>query len=91
MIDLPSVRMSGAFNHARARVLWRKGIMRAFDKKGFVFELGASEPQRTKGWLRTWVVRTFHGDIKLKAKCSTCGGWSKITRIPAEELWEQGA
>lgn len=88
MIDLPSVKVSGAFNIARARVLWKEGKLKAFTKDGVVLELvGVNRPTPNKGWRRSWRAETPYGDITMSAKCSTCGGWRRVTQPTAEELW----
>lgn len=88
MIDLPAVRLSGAIEIARARVLWFAGILRAFTKDGLVFETISDKPVPQRAWLsRQWTVRTIRGDITIKARCPTCGGWRKVTKPTAEELW----
>lgn len=88
MIDLPSVHITGAIRFARARVLWHQGLMKLYTKSGKIAEMQSSEPQRLKGWRRVWLAETEHGEIRLSAKCSSCGGWSKVARPDAEALWQ---
>lgn len=85
MIDLKAVRVSGAVNIAKARVLWKDGTMKVFGKQGMIMVTKATEPQRAKGWLRSWIVDTDRGTLKLSAKCQC--GWRDVARIPANELW----
>lgn len=91
MVDLPSVSVKGAIVFARARVLWKDGLLRMFTKEGKVWESISERPTVTLSyWSRQWKAETMRGDILMKTKCSTCGGWRKVTRLSADELWDAG-
>lgn len=89
MIDFKSVSIRGVFNAARARVLWKDGVMRVWGVKGFLFEVPASEPRRVPGHLGRWDSETERGPIQLRFKCLGCGGrkWWSFMRIDQDELW----
>lgn len=90
VIDLPTVRVSGVRELARARVLWRNGELRVFNKDGRVAHMiKATEPvQEQKGWLtKRWRSSTPLGDLVFISVCRC--GFRKIANIPAEELWVQ--
>jgi len=90
MNNFLSVSIKGAFNFARARVIWHKGMLKIFDYKGLVLYTPADEPVRNWGYLRAWDVKTEKGDIIMRGKCLTCGGkeWLQLMRVPEKELWE---
>lgn len=91
MIDFPSVSLSGAISISHARVLFKDGILRAFTKKGLVWEVGATEiAPSPKGWPVRWFATTLRGALVMKPKCETCCGWRKVTSVPAETLWSEG-
>jgi hypothetical protein len=87
MVDFPSVRVSGAVTIARARALYNDGVLRLYGKSGRITELQATQPVLKKGWFRSWYTMTDKGILKLSARCLTCGGWRKVTRAKADELW----
>jgi len=91
MIDLSSVSMHGVANHARVRVLWRDGLLRAFSVDGLVLELKTKEPRRIKGHLWRWQADNDIGPLTMKGKCIACGGskWWRVLRIPSKELWRK--
>lgn len=88
MIDFKSMRLSGAVSIGRARVLWHEGELRAYTKDGLVFQATSTAPiVQEKRWRPCYIAQTQKGDVLLKTKCSTCGGWGQVTRVPAETLW----
>jgi len=87
MIDLPSVKVSGAVSVARARVLWQDGMLRVYTKKGRVEELRSTEPKRMHGMWPRWAAETNRGQVVFSSRCPSCGGWTAVTRINREELW----
>lgn len=89
-VDLASVRVSGAISLPRARVLWKDGLLRMFTKEGIVWEAPARAPKAVPSrWYKLWHVDTDRGEIVLRNRCSTCGGWRSVTKVPAETLWER--
>jgi len=88
-MDLLSVSVSGAFNYARARVVWRDGMLRVYTLEGLRLELTTKRPIRRPQFLNTWDVETGMGNFVLKGKCVTCGGprWWRVTSKPFDELW----
>jgi len=89
MTNFPSIAMSGIANHARVRVLWKDGLLRAFTVDGLVFEIKTKKPTRLKGTLMSWEADNDIGPLTLKSRCMTCGGprWWRMLRVPSEELW----
>lgn len=89
--DLKSAGMQGPYNFGRVRVLWRDGLLKAFNRQGVVLEVISTQPKRLKGYLRAWQSETDGGTIVLKAKCMTCGGrsWWRIMRLSEDELWSK--
>jgi len=87
MLDLPSVKVTGAINIARARALYQDGSLRLYNQMGRIRTIVCTEPVPKKGWRSTWSAMTDIGAIVLKSRCSSCGGWRVVTDIPAEELW----
>ena len=89
MINFASVSIRGAFNFARARVIWHDGLLRVFGKTGPMLDIIADEPRKKPGHVWTWDVHTAKGDIVLRNKCITCGGreWWRVVLAPTDELW----
>ena len=89
MDNFASVSVRGAFNFARARVLWKDGLLRVFGKDGPVLDILAEKPVKKKGHLLTWSVQTVKGEITLHSKCITCGGreWWRVVFMSSDELW----
>lgn len=87
--DLKSASMHGTHTFGRVRVLWRDGMLKAYDRVGPVLEIRATEPKRKPGYLRAWESSTDNGPILIKPKCITCGGraWWKIMRMSENDLW----
>lgn len=88
MIDFKAMRLSGAISISRARVLWHEGLMRAYTKEGLVWVAESKAPiLHERRWRPHYVAQTVSGDVILKTKCITCGGWGRVAKIPAEQLW----
>ena len=89
MIDHKAVSISGVKNIARARVLWKDGVLKAYTKNGLVWGVKSEAPTvRKGGWTRHWEANTESGEILMRQRCMTCHGWRKVTKIKAEQLWE---
>ena len=89
MIDLKSVSIRGAFNYARARVLWKDGILKVFGVDGLMLEIISEQPAKRQGHIMSWDAKTGKGDINIRGKCITCGGrkWWRVIYLPKRELW----
>ena len=89
MFDLKAAKVQGAASCARARVLWRDGLLRAYSPTGMVFGIDTTKPVKMKGYLNSWLVDSSAGPIVIKSRCMTCGGpqWWKLMRIPGNKLW----
>jgi len=89
MINFRSVSIKGAFNHARARVIWNNGVLKVFTINGMILSIGAQRPQVKRGFIRTWDVETAKGNITMRAKCMTCGGrkWWPVYYASDTDLW----
>lgn len=74
----------------KVRVLWRDGALRCFNAIGCVLDIQSEKPKRKPWHIRKWVANTEHGEIIIKEKCWTCGGWHKIAGIDAGSLWQSG-
>lgn len=91
MFDLRAAKLIGPVNIARVRVLIQYGILRAFDINGSkVFESFSTEPKRRSGWRGHWVCKTKKGDLTMVQRCMTCGGWWRVAKRRAIDLWESG-
>lgn len=91
MKNFTTVTVKGSFNFARARVIWRDGVLRVFTLEGLALDLPASAPKKRPGYVHTYDVDLGgKGTITLRGKCVTCGGrkWWKIAYRPANLLWE---
>ncbi len=88
-INFSSVSINGIFNYARARVLWRDGVLRIFTVPGLHLEIASRQPVKRSGFLRTWDVKTDKGNIVMKGKCITCGGsgWLRLVAKSSDALW----
>ena len=94
LFDIKSASVSGVYNLARARVLWKGGLLRLFTPDGLVLQIRTTTPQRRKGFLSSWSVALFPlgesaGEVVLRSKCITCGGpkWWRVTMESANDLW----
>ncbi len=88
-MDFKSVSVKGAFNYARARVLWRGGLLRVYTVEGLQVDVMSERPVRRPRFLGTWDVKAYSGNITLRAKCVTCGGrkWWRVVSKSFDELW----
>ncbi len=88
--NFPSVSIKGVFNYARARVLWRDGLLRVYTVEGLRLEISSEQPFPRPGYIRSWTAKTSKGYIILRGKCITCGGrkWWRLVYKSADELWE---
>lgn len=89
MFDLRSARASGAYEAARVRALWHKGVLKLFDGSGLVLTARAMEPQPLPGRRSAWRTTTERGELVLRGRCMTCGGlrWLRLMRKSGDELW----
>jgi hypothetical protein len=90
-LNFSSVSIKGAFDYARARVLWHDGLLRVYTVGGLALEIAALRPVKRSRHLRTWDVDTGKGDIVIRWKCITCGGrkWWHLIATPSDELWSR--
>ena len=88
-MDFKSVSVKGAFNYARARVLWRGGLLRVYTLSGPHLEIMSEQPVKRPKFLGAWDIKTQVGDITLRTKCVTCGGrkWWRVVSKSFDELW----
>jgi hypothetical protein len=88
-VNFSSVSIKGAFNYARARVLWHDGLLRVFTLDGLSLEIVALRPVKRHRYIMTWDVDTGKGDIVMRLKCVTCAGrkWWRLVAMPSDELW----
>ena len=89
MDNFSSVSIRGAFNFARARVLYRDGLLKVFGKDGPLLEVMSFKPTKRPGHVWVWDATTAKGQIEIRNKCITCGGraWGKVVFMPADQLW----
>lgn len=71
----------------KVRVLWKDSRLRCFNATGLVRDIQSDKPTRKPRHIRTWIANTEHGEITIKEKCWTCGGWWKVAGVQAEKLW----
>lgn len=89
MIDMRSVSLSGALASARARVIWDDGLLKIWNRDGFVTALKAEKPVKIRGYLARWDTKTERGNLEIRGKCLGCGGrkWWKFMTVSTETLW----
>lgn len=85
--DCKAASVTGAHRFGKVRVLWQDGCLRCFNAIGRVLDIKSEKPRRKPMRIRTWVASTEHGEITIKEKCFTCGGWWKVANVQAEKLW----
>ena len=88
MRDWLAVQLSGAVSLPKARVLYKEGTFKIFDKRGHVATLHGGNPTRVKGWRRTWETYTNRGRLTMNGRCIACGGWVKVAVQNGEQLWQ---
>jgi hypothetical protein len=93
MDNYSSVKISGAVEMGRARVLWDDGTLKIFGPDGLAVTTPAERPRKRPGHILVWDVETELGDITLRNKCITCGGrkWWHVVFTPADKLWSESA
>ena len=87
MRDWLAVQLTGAVRLPKARVLYKDGIIKVFDKSGHVATLTGADPVKRKGWRRSWQTMTDQGLLFMEGKCIACGGWARVAAQSKEVLW----
>ena len=87
MRDWLAVELTGAVRAPKARVLYHDGTFKVFNKEGLVTTFTGSNPEKRKGWRRSWVAETERGTMFMRGLCIACGGWARVAARRQQELW----
>lgn len=89
MWDCKAAFLTGAVKSGKVRILWKGGILRAYNETGKTIEINSQQPTRKRGRIlaRAWVAVTDNGEVEISERCFTCGGWWRLAMIDADKLW----